>query len=363
MVRSAAMSLTAASRGHLHLISIEETAAGIARRAGAILLERFRSGVVVEYKDERQRDPVTAVDRAVETLVHDELRRAFPDHGILGEEGAAHREDADLLWVLDPLDGTANFGGGLPFFGLSLALLDRGVPVIGCLFVPFGPHLTGGILRASLGNGATVDGGPLCVATGPFRPSGPVAVPPGLRAMFALEGSAGRQPGEARNLGSIVYELAMVAGGGFQYAVFGGPKLWDVAAGVLVIREAGGMALAWERGRWRRLERFRPMHARDPRRPAGLREWSQSILVGSPEAIRHIAPGLHRRPPPGPALRWAFARKRDARRWWKRFRDPPRGGDMTPTQPDQVRASKAGDSHPVDGAIGGTDTPRVEPLT
>ena len=128
--------------------------------------------------------------------------------------------------------------------------------------------------------------------------------------MFAVNGDLAKRPGEARNLGSIVAEIAMVATGGFQYAVFGGPKLWDVAAGALIVREAGGAALTWEGGRWRPIERFRPPKPDPPKKPNAaraapapkpktLRDWSQPVLVAGPGAAGHVGRGLApRRPPP-----------------------------------------------------------------
>ncbi len=299
------------------LAETEEVAAAIIARAGALVLERFNRPIDVEFKDEKRTDPVTEVDRAVERLVRADLRRAFPDHGILGEEGTAERADAEHLWVLDPLDGTANFAGKLPLFGVSLALLRNGVPVVGCLHVPHGPGCGPAILRASFGNGARSAGKRLEIATGPFEPVRPVALPPGVSGMFRLRADLGRRPGEARNLGSICHELAMVAGGGFCYALFGGPRVWDVAAGILLVREAGGVALIWERGGWHEFDRFRvPPPRRD--KPTTLRDWASPILVGAPGWLRHVAPRLQPRRPPPRAVRWALARRREVVRLLRR---------------------------------------------
>ena len=343
---------------HLELAALEDAAAAVVMVAAATLRDRFAAGVKpeqVEFKDKQQRDPVTAIDRAVEALVRAELRARFPGHGILGEEGIGDAVESDLLWVLDPIDGTANFASGLPFYGLSLALLRGGEPIVGCLYVPFWPGSgLGDVLRASKGNGARIGGATIRLERRAFRPSGPVAVPPGLRAMFAVRGELAKRPGEARNLGSIVAEIAMVATGGFQYAVFGGPKLWDVAAGAVIVREAGGAALTWEGGRWRPIERFRPPKpdpvkkpkrgekpAPDPK-PKTLRDWSQPVLVAAPGAAGHVARGLAPRRPPPKAVLWAFKQRRAARDWWRKRRGTaeskagPRAAGPSPTPAEQA---------------------------
>ena len=323
-------------RDRLHLAEIEEQAAAIVGRAGGLLLERYRQPILLEFKDDKRADPVTAADRAVEQLVTDELRSRFPAHGILGEEGTQEALGAEYVWVLDPLDGTANFAGRLPFFGVSLALLRNGVPVVGCLFVPFGPNLVPGVLRCSYGNGANIDGHALRLEAGPFRPTGPVALPPSFAWMFALRGDLAKRPGEPRNLGSICYELAMVASGGFQYAAFVRPKIWDVAAGVLLVREAGGDALVWNGRSWRSFDRFRAPPARTDGKRTGLRDWARPLLAAGPGGLGHVPPNLRLRPPPPRLVRWALERRGVVRRWW---RDVRRGAKPAAAPPEQAAAA------------------------
>jgi myo-inositol-1(or 4)-monophosphatase len=323
-----------------HELSVfEDAAAEVAARAAGLLREKLRTRIAIEFKDKHQRDPVTAVDRAVEALVRDELRQRFPGHGILGEEGTGDAITSEYVWVLDPLDGTANFAAGLPFFGLSLALLHDGVPVVGCLYLPYWPGEGPAILRASLGNGARIGDDLVRVDRQPFRPGGPIAVPPGLRMMFRQHGALARRPGEARNLGSIVAELAMVATGGFQYAVFGGPRLWDVAAGVLIVQEAGGFAYTWDGDRWRTLHRFvAPPTKPDPKKPDAkpktLRDWVRPVLVATPGAAQHVASGLKPHKPPPKVVGWALRKRRAAIKWIKTRgkSEPPKGAEK-PTEP------------------------------
>jgi len=327
--------MEAPSPQHADLLALESAAGEVVEMAAQVLRDRFAAGVAdeqVQFKDKHQRDPVTAIDKAVEALVRGELRRRFPTHGILGEEGTGDAVDSRYLWVLDPIDGTANFAAKLPFYGLSLGLLHDGVPVVGCLLVPFWPGSGyGGILRASRGNGARIAGERVLLQSRAFRPGGPVAVPPGLRGMFSVHGALAKRQGEARNLGSIVAEIAMVATGGFQYAVFGAPRLWDVAAGALVIREAGGHALTWERGKWRHLGRFRVPVQQPGKKPPTLRDWVQPVLVTGPGIVRHVADGLTPHLPPPLPVRWAAQQRKAVRDWWRRRGQPSDSKPVGPT--------------------------------
>ncbi|MCC6382423.1 MAG: inositol monophosphatase [Dehalococcoidia bacterium] len=316
------------------LPALESVAVEIVERAAQTLRERFAAGVAdeqVQFKDKRQRDPVTAVDKAVEALVRAELRARFPSHGMLGEEGTGDAVESRFLWVLDPIDGTANFAAKLPFYGLSLALLYDGVPVVGCLLAPFWPGSGhGAVLHASLGHGARISGEPVRLRSRTFRPGGPVALPPGWRAMFTMRGALAQRQGEARNLGSIVAEIAMVATGGFQYAVFGAPRLWDVAAGVVVVREAGGHVLTWDRGKWRHLGRFRAPAATAGKQPPTLRDWVKPVLVTGPGVVRHVAEGLAPHQPPPLPVRWAIKQRKAVRAWW---RERGKAQTATPAEP------------------------------
>src|SRR4051794_21562912 len=98
--------MDAARRDRVELARFEDSAAAIVARAGDLLSRHFRTPIALEFKDKAHTDPVTALDREIEKLVTSELHDAFPSHGVLGEEGAGELLDHELVWVLDPLDGT-----------------------------------------------------------------------------------------------------------------------------------------------------------------------------------------------------------------------------------------------------------------
>ncbi len=239
------------------LAEIEAYAVSIAGKAGDVLLSHFSRPLAVEFKDKGKKDPVTAADRASDDYLRSAIREKFPEHNIVSEEGeVAGNSGSPFTWVLDPLDGTINFMNGLPLFAVSVGVLRDGRPVAGAVFTPVTHKAKAGVYHAQLGNGAWLNDERLSVLT---APSGrPLTAMPG-GGPFRLTGQSRKQPREARSTGSIAIDLALAASGVFQYALFAHPKIWDVAAGVLLATEAGGSALVKRKGgRWLALDRFEP---------------------------------------------------------------------------------------------------------
>ncbi len=216
----------------------------VAHEAGALLRERFGHVQRVAFKGEV--NPVTEADAEAEALILARLRGAFPDHRFLAEEGGGDewREPGPPIWLVDPLDGTNNFAHGFPHIAVSLALVDRGEPVVGVIYDP----LRDETFAACAGGGATLNGEPIRVsqvrrladaflATGfPYdrrtAPDNNVA-----RLDHFLRRSQG-----VRRAGTASLDLAYVACGRFDGFWEIRLKPWDVAAGVLLVREAGGRA-------------------------------------------------------------------------------------------------------------------------
>ncbi len=291
------------------LVEIESQITETMRRAGQLALEHFRLPLQVEFKRENHADPVTEADRAVEEFLRTFITERFPDHAVLGEEGTEiDVEGQDFLWVLDPVDGTNNFMNGLPIFGCSAGLLYRGRPVVGAIFLPIAPRvagdcvasdgsralqLSGAVLHAHLGGGAFMDADSVRASGEPKpEPSSLVGLPGHHSHQFQRSGALRQNPGELRSLGSVCYETGMVACGVFRYAVFRRPRLWDVAAGVLLVRESGGSALRWNGARWEPLTRFEKMRPRGKSGEVSMRHWTGTVLIGGSEATRFVAERL-----------------------------------------------------------------------
>jgi myo-inositol-1(or 4)-monophosphatase len=276
--------------------AFEDRAVELARQAGERALVAFRQTLKLEFKGKRQDNPVTALDRDTESFLRVELKRAFPEHGLLGEE---QDDDIDAqaryIWVIDPIDGTMNFASGLPLFGISIGLLEDGAPVVGAIWVPVGPNLKEGVFHTRTGAGTWFDDEPVHVSKAEDERGQIMALPGGhLRAFrFRRPGRETPRPAralpDARTTGSCTAELVLIASGALRAGVFIKPSIWDVAAGVPIVREAGGAVLTWGDGRWRPFERF---EAAKPERGKGepaLRHWGRPLLVGAPDAVERIS--------------------------------------------------------------------------
>jgi myo-inositol-1(or 4)-monophosphatase len=209
----------------------------MAREVGDLLLRSFRSGVAAEQK---ARGIVTALDREAEGLIAAKLAKEFAGDGLISEEGTARSSSTGWRWIVDPLDGTTNFVSGLPLFTVSLAARhdEEGVRVA----VVHAPAL-GSTFWASRGQGARGDSGPL--VTSPTTSLGDAvflinkAYAPPAR---LWEATAGLLPAirAARMLGCVSLDLALVAAGWVDGVVLLPADPWDVAAGALLVEEAGG---------------------------------------------------------------------------------------------------------------------------
>lgn len=196
---------------------------------------------------------VTDIDRGIQDAVQDWLRESWPQIGFLGEEmtpedqATALNADTAGVWVLDPLDGTSNFRAGLPAYSSTLALIRDGQVVLGLVYDPCRNEM----FTARRGEGAWLDGKPLRLAPeqAPALNEAIAAVdfkrlPPALACRLASQPPYASQ----RSIGSIALDWCWVAAGRFHVYVHGKQKLWDHAAGALILAEAGGAATTLETG-------------------------------------------------------------------------------------------------------------------
>ena len=271
----------------------------LAGRAGSLVMDFFLKPHQVEYKSGNRRDPVTEADQASEEYLVHAIEERYPDHAILGEESPERDfKESAFLWVLDPLDGTTNFLNGMPLFAVSVALLHEGRPVTGCIYVPYPEKEGGSLFHARAGGGAFQDGQSISVEPAPQPGAGRIAILPGRYSRFlSFKEPMTANHGEVRALGSICYEAALVCRGVAQYSLFTGPRLWDVAAAVLLVQEAGGLALIG-RGlrRWEPFEAFPYPYRGKDGKGEHLRRWGRPVVVGNAAVASFVAARVRRKP-------------------------------------------------------------------
>jgi myo-inositol-1(or 4)-monophosphatase len=217
-----------------------ETAKILAEAAGEHIRQSASQLRQVEYKG--RVDLVTDVDRRAEEIILDGIRRSYPDHAILAEESGEHQAQSDFCWIVDPIDGTTNFVHGYPFFGVSIAVQYRQETVAAVVLNP----VLGELFSALKGGGAHLNGKPMAVSgTGELSKAllatgFPYSLGERWQHSMALFEVFYCNSHGVRRDGSAALDLCYVAAGRFdgfwEYEL----NPWDIAAGLLIVQEAGG---------------------------------------------------------------------------------------------------------------------------
>lgn len=213
----------------------------LADAAGAVHRRYFRKLVVVETKPDGS--PVTRVDKEAELVVRNLVQERFPDHGVIGEEFPPLRQDADFVWVVDPLDGTKLFLLGIPQFGVLLALAHRGQFVLGVIDQP--------IVRdrwlGANGQGTYLNGMPVRTRPCPYLQEAVLCRPGIGDNTLGRDAAINRVSRRVRwvHWGVTCYDYGLLASGFIDLIVTAGPKLHDLAPLEPIIRSAGGVVSDW----------------------------------------------------------------------------------------------------------------------
>ncbi len=218
-----------------------ETAAAICREAGALALRHYRNLAALTVERKGHQDLVSEADREVERLIRDQLAAHFPDDGIVGEEHAPRTGTSGYTWVIDPIDGTANFLRGIPAWCVVLACVHESHIVVGVIYDPVHDEL----YAAGNGTGTTVNGVAARVAAADSLGDGTLGVGSSNRSkpgavVKIIERTLASGGVFCRN-GSGALSLAYVAAGRLIGYVEDHMNAWDCLAGQLLVREAGGL--------------------------------------------------------------------------------------------------------------------------
>lgn len=211
------------------------------REAGAIILRYFNGAFRIDHK-EGINNLVTEVDKLSEDKIIEVIQASYPRHTIISEEVGELIQVSDYQWIIDPIDGTVNFAHGIPICCVSIGLMHAGELILGAVYNPMMDEL----FVAERGKGATLNGHPIsvskksdfrtaCLVTGfPYKWPHNAEHPIKVFERFVLEGLP------VRRLGSAAIDLCWVACGRFDGFWEYNLNAWDVAAGYLILQEAGG---------------------------------------------------------------------------------------------------------------------------
>ncbi|GAB3029925.1 inositol-1-monophosphatase [Bowmanella dokdonensis] len=215
-----------------------------ARAAGNIIARGYesRDDLMAEHKGDN--DYVTRIDREAEQAIISKIQQSYPSHSFVGEEGGIVEGDETYKWIIDPLDGTTNFIKGIPHFAVSIALMHKGRLDQAVVFDP----MRGELFTATKGSGAQLNGyrircskskdlgGTVLATAFPFK-NKDEQFDDSLTKFSRIY----RQCGDIRRAGSAALDMAYVAAGRFDGFWEKGLKPWDMAAGALLVQEAGGL--------------------------------------------------------------------------------------------------------------------------
>jgi len=214
-----------------------------ARSAGNVITRYMDRLDTLTVETKGRNDFVSEVDRMAEREIIGVLRKAYPHHAIMGEETGTSGEDDEFQWIIDPLDGTTNFLYGVPHFAVSIALRHRGRLEVAVVYDPVRQELW----TASRGNGAQLDGRRIRVTqrqdlNGALLGTGfPHKAPQHIDAYLGMFKALSQLAADIRRPGAAALDLAYVACGRYDGFWEIGLAPWDMAAGLLLVQEAGGV--------------------------------------------------------------------------------------------------------------------------
>lgn len=213
----------------------------IIKTAGAYILKRYHEDFKIMEKSGIN-NLVTEVDLATEELIKNQIKEYYPDHGFIGEEYGDENENATFKWIIDPIDGTINYAHGIPLYCVSIAVAKDNEVILGAIFNP----ATDEFFIAEKDNGAYCNGKKMQVSTNEnlaksFLVTGFPYQFPDKKVITDTFASLVTQGIPVRRLGSAALDLAYVADGRFDGFWEYNLNAWDIAAGYLLVQEAGGV--------------------------------------------------------------------------------------------------------------------------
>jgi myo-inositol-1(or 4)-monophosphatase len=221
----------------------------LAKQAGSEIKNLFNHDKIVKVKAQSQ--IVTRADLIANKTIISALKKKFPNHGILSEESGLSKINSDYLWVVDPIDGTTNYWIGSPLFAVSIALFKNSQPILAVVYAPAMNEL----FLAQAGQGVQLNNKRIQVSKSnkladSFLTFCHGSTKPDIRRAMKIYNKIKLNSLDSRQLGSAAIELGFVAAGRTECIMIPGANSWDVGAGVLLVREAGGKVTNFSGQEW-----------------------------------------------------------------------------------------------------------------
>jgi myo-inositol-1(or 4)-monophosphatase len=226
-------------------------AQAMAKKGGAILRANFGRLSAGQIHSKGAHDVVTSADKKVESMYAELIKKTFPAHGIIGEEGTSKSPGREWVWILDPLDGTKNYSIGNPFFCTSICLLHNGQPALSVIYEP----ITNNLYHAVKGGGAFLNGRKIHVSKNADIKKSMLlychaATPAAIKEMEHIVVRLKLAARDAARLRAAGSEMALIAKGSCDAYLMNQLPIWDLAPGALLVREAGGRATDFDGNEW-----------------------------------------------------------------------------------------------------------------
>lgn len=230
---------------------MKEFAVELAKKTGKLLLKNFRKDYSILSLRGLAKEITTKYDKMTDRLIVKAISKKFPDYNILAEESGLRDRNSEFTWMVDSLDGSSNFAVGNPFFSISIALLHLNKPIFGVAYAPFLKEL----FTAEEGKGALLNGEEINVSkVEKLKESYLVSCEGGAKSnvrISRINASLHPKVKDMRKLGSAAIECAWVSCGRCEGYISTKMSPWDIAAGVILVKEAGGKITDFKGDAWK----------------------------------------------------------------------------------------------------------------
>jgi myo-inositol-1(or 4)-monophosphatase len=262
----------------------ENFAYELAIQSGQKIINGLLQPGEISYKGQAQQsqipnNPVSESDKLIESFIRNQIRRQYPDHSIIGEEEDATGSTTEpYTWVIDPIDGTTNFINNLPIFGCSIGLMYKNSPIVGAIWLSTSHKLMPGVYHGNIYSKVQFNNQEIVIAKNKNTVKRRLHTLP-----YAVPARSNQT--DVRVSGSAVFEIALLAVGIIDGAYLNNMRLWDIAAGIALLRAAKKETWLKSKKTWVQLNNKLSSQIPLPENPKKIQQWRGTIVAGKEEDI------------------------------------------------------------------------------